>query len=607
MKHSFQPRTAWRRLAQGAALCALLARVAPAGAQTKPAEKPPETATGQAPGFLCLGESESIMRGSRLDEIAHERDERLRALAADEVPRALQAHTHCVIAELMRRLGDARAEGEYERAIELNPSEPAYELWYGRYMQWSRGASSPLTEEAEGHYYATLDKLQGHSGLTQNGSTDATAREWTQHNLSLLYQEDGLPLLPWQWKAFPYGSNAKWAPQLTFSFVGSIARDTTDFWEATDSRRFTLELQNAVERRQAGGPLVTKEEARGIARAPLRWDTQTRLRLRERLFGELDATYRRAKLIDSQITDFSKPNQFNDVNVEEVDLHVRRTFDLYPLFDLMLDGGYSLQKRTGVVESFPDLTENVKIAQINASASRYIGPDKLTLGGTYVHFDIPDSPGGGPENARERVIRAAFIDYAVYRPLLLPQLQKGTFSAERKTTRGFHFFGSAIWDDEEFGRSVVHKRNFSGGTALKGWEDYNFTLVGTYQSAGVTDNGLDDPYQQNSQWRTNLTIQRRLLDEEANPGFSKSGLAAMSLALPIRHDFALTGLKEYENVRAGLELWSKFFSEGARGTSFLVNVGVDYQYFYNIDKSLVSARIEARMGWPSFGNIPTFF
>jgi len=59
-------------------------------------------------------------------------------------------------------------------------------------------------------------------------------------------------------------------------------------------------------------------------------------------------------------------------------------------------------------------------------------------------------------------------------------------------------------------------------------------------------------------------------------------------------------------VRAGVELWTKFFSSGLRGTSILVNVGADYQYFYNIDKGLVSARVEARMGWPSFGNIPAF-
>src|SRR5688572_19246272 len=90
--------------------------------------------SGQAPGFLCLGESESLMRGTSLDEMRRERDRRLEDLAVGSVAAPLVAHTHCVVAELMRRAGDGRASHHYERAIELNPREPAYELWYGRYL-----------------------------------------------------------------------------------------------------------------------------------------------------------------------------------------------------------------------------------------------------------------------------------------------------------------------------------------------------------------------------------------------------------------------------------------------------------------------------------------
>lgn len=562
-------------------------------------------AAQQAPGFLCLGESESLMRGTSPGEIRAERDKRLAALEAGKVEPALVAHTHCVVAELMRRVGDARAADHFERAVELNPKDPAYELWYGRYYQWSRGASSPLTESAEGHFYEALDKLEGHEGVTQVGSTSATTREWTRRNLALLYQEDGFPLLPWQWKVYPYGRNAKWAPQLTLSLLGGLARDTTDFWETSDTRRFTQELQAAVERRQAGGPLLTDEEVAGIARTADRWDTRARLRLRQRLIGVVDGTYRRARLIESQITDASQPAERNDVTLEEVGLHARRTFDLYPAFDLMLDAGYDVQKRTGVVEAFPELQEEVSIAQLNASISRFIGPDKLTLGVTYVHFDIPDSPGGGPVGERRRVIRAAFVDYALYRPLLLPQLQKGTWTAERKATRGWHWFAAGVFDDEQFGRAVLRKKNLTAGTAFKGWLDYDLTLSGTYASSALEENGLADPDQENSQWRTYVGVTRRLVDEQANPELP-GPVAAMSIAIPIRHDLALTGLTEYENVRAGVELWTKFWSGGLRGTSFLVNVGADYQYFYNIDRGLLSARLEARMGWPSFGNIPAF-
>lgn len=547
------------------------------------------------------------MRGTTTDEMRFERDKRLAELAAKKVPASLEAHTHCVVAELMRKLGDERAAEHYRAAIALNPSEPAYELWYGRYYQWARGASAPLTESSEEHYYLALQKLEGHHGKTNVGSTDATAREWTQRNLALLYQEDGVALLPWSFKAYPYARDATWAPQLTLALSGSLARDTTDFWEATDTRRFTQELQNAVERRQAGGPRLTDDEIKSIARSSDRWDSQARLRLRHRLIGVLDATYHKARLIDSQITDAATPNVRNDVALEELGLHARRVFDLYPAFDLMLDASYTLQKRTGVVEGFPDKREDVKIAQLSGAVSRFLGPDKLTAGGAYVHFAIPSSAGAGPASERGRVIRAAFIDYAIYRPLLLPQLQKGTFTAERKQTRGWHWFAAAVLDDERFGRSILRKGTYSGGTAFKGWLDYNLTLTGQYITSALSDNGRVDAGQSSSQWRTGLSITRRLIDEEANPALPTGPLSALQLAIPLRHDAAVTGLREFENVRGGVELWGKLLSRLLRGPSLLVNVGADYQYFYNINKGLVSARVEARLGWPSFGMIPSFF
>ena len=47
-----------------------------------------------APGFLCLGESESLMRGTSLDEMRRERDIRLAELAAKKVAAPLVPHTH---------------------------------------------------------------------------------------------------------------------------------------------------------------------------------------------------------------------------------------------------------------------------------------------------------------------------------------------------------------------------------------------------------------------------------------------------------------------------------------------------------------------------------
>jgi hypothetical protein len=325
------------------------------------------------------------------------------------------------------------------------------------------------------------------------------------------------------------------------------------------------------------------------------------------VIGVLDASYRRAELIDSQITDFAEPTARNDVTIEELGFHARRSFDLYPLFDATLDAGYAFQKRTGLVEGNPELEEDVGILSLSGVLARSVGPDKLTLGGGYVHFAIPSSPGGGPTSERDRVMRIGFVDYAVYRPVLVPQIQKGTFQSERKTTRGIHAFVSGLLDDEKFGRTIVRKQNLGGGAALKGWLDYSLVLTGTYTSTATEENGMDDPDQANSQFRTGLAVARRLIDEEANPSLPNGPFSAMTLVASARHDLALEGPGDFESVRGGLELWTKLFSRGLRGTSFLVNVGASYQYFYELDRGLLSARVEARVGWPGLGDIPAFF
>ena len=77
---------------------------------------------GFAPGFLCLGESETLMRGTSLEEIRRERDRRLEDLAAGTVARALLPHTHCVVAELMRRVGDSRAVASRDAPFASGPA-----------------------------------------------------------------------------------------------------------------------------------------------------------------------------------------------------------------------------------------------------------------------------------------------------------------------------------------------------------------------------------------------------------------------------------------------------------------------------------------------------
>jgi hypothetical protein len=561
---------------------------------------------GQAPGFLCLGESESLMRGTSLAEMRRERDNRLADLAAKSVAKPLIAHTHCVVAELMRRVGDGRASQHYEKAIELNPREPAYELWYGRYLMWSRGAGAPLSESAEIHYSRALEKLEGYAGVTQTGSTAGIAREWTTRNLLSLFQEDGLPLLPYGAKAYPYARTHPALPQLSLAATGSVARDTNDLWEQADVRRFTAEAQ--VARQRLAPAALTPEQLDAIARAPLRYDALARLRLRQNWVGVVDGHARRVELKSSQITAFDDPTTFNDVRVNEVGVDWRRTLSLYPLLDLTLEAGWAGQDRAGLIEGEPERSERIYIYRGAPTISRFIGPDKLTLTGAYVFFDIQDNPAGAlDERPRERVLRAVAIDYAFYRPFVLPQIQAGTWQGKRVYTRGLHFFATAMTDDERFGTTVVRKGTYGGGTVLKGWEGYDFMLMGNYFRYATEVNRARQPALGSSQWRTTLRVMKRLIDEEVTPGMPSSPLTSLHLVVPLRHDAALSGPNDYENARGGVELWGKLLSPGLRGTTFLLNVGAEAQYFYRLEKLGVLAQVGLRMGWPSFGTLPAFF
>jgi hypothetical protein len=559
-----------------------------------------------APGFLCLGESESLMRGTSLDEIRRERDVRLEDLANGKVAPGLVPHTHCVVAELMRRVGDARADDQYQAAIDLNPREPAYELWYGRYLMWSRGAGAPLSEAAELHYSRALEKLKGYQGLTQVGSTAGVAREWTTRNLLSLYQEDGLPLLPYGAKAYPFSLTNPALPQLSLAATATIARDTNDLWEQADVRRFTAEAQ--VARQRLAPDALTRDQLRGIARAPFRWDALARLRLRQNWLGVLDGHYRQVELKKSQITAFDDPTTFNDVTVKEVGADFRRTIPLYPALDLTLEAGATAQDRTGLIEGDPARKERIYIYRGAPTVSRFFGPDKLTLTGAYVFFDIQDNPTGAlDERPRQRVLRAAAIDYAFYRPFVLPQIQAGTFAGKRVYTRGFHFFATAMTDDERFGTTVVRKATYGGGSVLKGWEGFDFMLSGNYFRYETEVNRARQAELGSSQWRTSVRVMKRLIDEEITPGMPGAALTSLQLVVPLRHDTALQGPNDYENVRGGVELWGKFLSPGLRGSTFLVNAGVEAQYFYHLGKVIALAQVGVRMGWPTFGTLPAFF
>jgi hypothetical protein len=580
----------------------VLALLLSALGQTARAEDAEAPGYPQVPGFVCLGESEALLRGTSLSEIRQEIDKRLRWIDEGKIPKGRLAHTHCTVAELMRRTGDGRADENYRKAIALNPREPAYELWYARYHQWSRGAGASNAKGTSDHGLAALDKLETFKGITQTGSTDDVTRQWSQRQLLTLTQEDGLPLLPWN--AYPFEKRKPNYPQLYIAAYGDYAKDTNDFWDFADTRKLTTEAQVAADRAIDTNHVLSKDELLEILRAPKRYDAYGRLRLRQTHLGTLDFHYRRAKLFDSQIISFGDVGYRTDVDLEEFGAVYRRTITIPKAFDLTLDGSYARQSRKGVVETWPDTIEHLNVYVGSATVSRFIGPDKLSIGGTYVYFDTPDRPEPAlDESDRVRTMRAGFIDYAIYRPLRLPFVSRGTLTTRRTYSRGWHWFGSFLLDDERFGNTIVKRRTYGGGTTLKGMQGYDVGVYGTYMYGGQELNQRNLGQLDNSQWRSAVRLMKRLVDEDVTPGIPTSVLTSLNVNLAARHDMALTGQNNYENFRVTGDVWAKLLVLPMRGTSFLLSGSVSYQYFYRLDTGMVLGQITARMGWPSFGTL----
>lgn len=581
-----------RRLA-AALVGATLAAAAPARAQA------PEP---RANPFACLGEGEALSRGMSTAEVEAEIAKRLESPPAADEGKFEVARHHCVTAELMRRVGDGRASVYYEKAIGAHPGEPGFELWYGYYLRNVRGPRAPLTESAEAHYFGALDKLKAVRDAGAAQEFDDITESWVRRGLMSLYQEDGLPLLGG--KAFPYPRNGASSLGVALTTMVRVSHDTNEVGVIDDGRRFAAEAAFSSSPQRLRRPL-DQAELRGIVRTPLRYDLYNRIRLRVPLVGAFDFSHQYFRAPSSQIGAFTEPNVFNDVAVDSFGVAWRRAFDLYPVADVMLDLGYRRVQRRGVVEWYSDLEEGVNLFEARPAVSRFLGPDKLTVGMNYIYMQIPTVPGGPlADRVRARAIRAFYFDYAIYRQLLLPDLT--TRELRRRPTRGLHLYGGYAMDDEAFGVRVVYRRDAYGGVSLRGLGRFDLTLQGTVLGSDTVEEIRDrdnaiihglDVSQSIRQVRPTLVTLYRIIDDESIPDVPKSPLAGLNLVVPIRADFAVEGPDAFDNLRGGAELWGKVISTGLRGTHFLVTVGYEAQWFHRIEKLIHLGRVELRMGW----------
>lgn len=588
--------------------------------------------------FECYGRYQYATENRTIPEMRHELKQRLGWLIEAGQPDTVLAIKLCVIAKLKARLGDSDAEEYFTRSLEADPVEPGLELWAAEYWYGNRGVRRQVTEKAERHYYAALKKLERLKKAGRLKEYHAIVEDWVRHDLTILYQMDGLPILPW--KAYPQHSSGLNAPGVTLGSQLRTSRDTRDFFFNSEYRQYTAETAFANSPLRAGGTNtgdLTKAQETGLIHAPYRLQVENKVRIRQNFLGTFDLLHTFLYQWSSQVYNYYDPTeamrpdlpQFSGIQVTQIGGGYERVFPLYPLFDFRLAGTVQHGWRDGIVEfhpdnlypliepngtyAYPNQRETYNLYEIKPSVSRFIGPDKLVVNFVWAFLDFSNTYGApGSDLAHQKGIRAINFEYGDYRPLVLPTMDYGGLSTYRTPTRGLYFFGGVMEDNEKWGTNLVLARDYYGGIRFEGPHWTDFTIQETY-ATNETDYELNngrgtmvnsDPSQAFSDARTTFVLQYRVRSADTFPGMPPShggfGSDMFHLVFPFFWDKGLTGSHDFENVRGGAQIWTKLIGEGIGGTTFLITAGADYQWFYHLqgwNKGLVMGQIALRMGW----------
>lgn len=591
--------------------------------------------------YECLGRYEAATGNRSMTQVRAELEKRLNPLFEGPEPQTVKAMKACVVAMLKSRLGDSDAADYYEMAVENDPEEPGYEFWYGRYYSGFRGARGVIVESAEDHFYKALEKLEAKRAAGKYREYHAAVEDWTRKQLIYSYQEDGVHFLPWA-KTYPQrGYAGRNMPSVALSAQFHVSKDTRDFYRNNEMRLFTGEMQFAASSYRQF--TVDNGQMYKLARTPLRYRGDVRARVRQNFIGAFDfsAAYEKCQddcqvtsyyLVPGAIDDLLEPARnfgaFSAVNLRELGAGYERVFPLFPIMDFKLKGGVKYIDRQGVIEFLPYEHEKFLGYEVRPSFSRFIGPDKLTLDLTWVYLNITDVPFGVKSEAlRDKYVRAANVEYAIYRPFTLPEVRNGALGVYRAPTRGWYWTLGGADDQDVYGTRTVKRRDVYLGTRFEGAGNWDVQLQGTYSTSDIVAldpnlgsvGGVAGAPMASTSFRTSGYLQYRLINPDALPGISGSVIAPdmIHIVAPVSWDKGLSGscvnptglpwlstytsaaecYKMFENIRVGAEMWTKFYGTGFGGPAFLTTIGYDYQYFYQLKKAVHNVHLNLRMGW----------
>ena len=524
---------------------------------------------------------------------------------------------NCITADLMRRVGDSQTSSYYKMAINAEPREAAYELFYADYLRNIRGAFVyPLFPQAEEHYYSALQKLKPEPSRSE---PEQKTYLFILRGLSALYQRDGVALVTRN-PGFSMTGTASAVPVLSLASINRASRSPDDLDRQAYVRDYTAEavyIQScpvAINPKYSGVlcKSLTNEELSGLLRLQTAFETLDRLRIRYKTWPVVDFFYTHRQTTHNQVTnpfcitptssvgcEEQGRHPFNKLWLNTYGLSIQKPFSAFRVFDFSVSGVIDGVDRRGLIPFAPGNNERLMDYGAQMDVSHFFGPDKgtATIGYTYqtIHPEItPAQPD------RNRRFLNGTLDYQLFRPL--PFIQ--TAYDRRFENRGWEFYAGFLHDTESYPTpdplvptNYVRRHDYFVGTSLRGFGKGHLDL--TVQPTWFTSSVQQDPTQKNRQYETNASILYRIVDEERNAGVTKTAngvhLAFLHVVVPFNQDISQVGLDAYENRRIGVELDSKFFTY-SRWTTVFASGGYYRVNFYQINKVENAFRFSLSMG-----------
>ncbi len=603
--------------------------------------------------FSCYGEAEGMLMSADLSDAETFVNVQL------ENEHELIGQQHCVIAELMKRLGDSRAEYHYEKAIALDPDEPGWELWYANYLTQVRGSMVPLREDGKLHYLKAIEKLKKKYGgsLDDLNEVDQNLWSWIKRGYSKMYQEDGIAITPWSWPARYENLDASdyYLPELFITYTGRFTHGLSEFDRPDYARSRASEaiwVKNADYRNNhlTEGDvkrIATHDNGSDIYNSMVRVRARTPFISVEGYAKKIDIT--NGMVASSMVFNSGNPNhklnnwsEFTTLQILDVGLGLSRNFNLYPIMDVYWEGFYRSQLRNGFLEWYPDQNDATQQIDTKMKLSRFIGPDKLIIDLFYMNQNVQDVTYPTVERhntaarvdtlssvtlERDRWMAGIKFDYAMYRPIRFPFKDKAMY------TRGWHWYAGMMFDAERWwakdidltsaeknrtgaeqdslvilrkatadsSRAKIQNTDVYLGTHLKGIGNFDFQFQWTFfytKPFAFYDHNETTTYAQ-----AFTHILYRIIDEDVVPGmpdYSFISPVFLQLSFPMSYDYAMSGPKGYEmdfdNVKAQAELQAKLLINPL-GAYIILTGGGGYQYYHTIDTGLPLYSGSVNIGW----------